>query len=95
MGIKFEEEVLALWLLNTLPESWEMFRVTLANVAPKGGVKVEYVKGLKNVKIKSSYYFNLSIRFLPPHVCWGSHHYSLLFLCFALESKEKGPSQYL
>ena len=44
MGINFEEDVLALWLLNTLPESWEMFRVTLANAAPKGGVTMEYVK---------------------------------------------------
>ena len=44
MGIHFEEEVLSLWVLNTHPESWEMFRVTLANTAPKGGVTMEYVK---------------------------------------------------
>ena len=53
MGINFEEEVLALWLLNTLPESWEMFRVTLANAAPKGGVTMEYVKsGILNEEMR-------------------------------------------
>ena len=43
MGMKFEE-VLGLWLLNTSPESWEIFGVSLINVAPKGGVTMEYVK---------------------------------------------------
>ena len=42
--MKFEEDVLGLWLLNTLPESWEMLRVSLTNAAPKGGVTMEYVK---------------------------------------------------
>nr|AAV88069.1 hypothetical retrotransposon [Ipomoea batatas] len=44
MGIKFEDEVLGLWLLNTLPDSWETFRVSLTNSAPNGVVTMEYVK---------------------------------------------------
>jgi len=44
MGIKFEDEVLGLWLLNTLPDSWETFRVSLTNSAPNSAVTMEYVK---------------------------------------------------
>ena len=53
MGINFEEEVLSLWLLNTLPESWETFRVTLASAAPKGGMTMELVKsGILNEEMR-------------------------------------------
>ncbi|KAF2318352.1 hypothetical protein GH714_005737 [Hevea brasiliensis] len=45
MGIKFDDEVLGLWLLNTLPNSWEMFRVSLTNSAPNGVVSFEMAKG--------------------------------------------------
>ena len=38
MGISFEEEVRALLLLGSLPESWETLKVTLYNYAPKGAV---------------------------------------------------------
>ena len=44
MGVKFDDEILALWLLNTLPDSWQIFRVSLTNAAPKGKVTMEYVK---------------------------------------------------
>jgi hypothetical protein len=44
MGVKFDDKILALWFFNTLPDSWEMFRVSLTNVAPKGKVTMEYVK---------------------------------------------------
>jgi hypothetical protein len=44
MGVKFNDEILALWLLNTLLDSWETFRVSSINVAPKGNVTMEYVK---------------------------------------------------
>ena len=40
----FEKDVLGLWLLKTLSNSWEMFRVPLTNAAPKGSVTMEYVK---------------------------------------------------
>ncbi|XP_052875443.1 probable disease resistance protein At4g27220 [Gossypium arboreum] len=31
MGVKFDDEILGLWLLATLPDSWETFRVSLIN----------------------------------------------------------------
>ena len=45
MGIKFEDEVQGLWLLNTLPDSWETFRISLTNSAPNGVVTMQLVKG--------------------------------------------------
>ena len=33
MNIKFEEEVQGLWILGTLPDSWETFRTSLSNSA--------------------------------------------------------------
>jgi len=44
MGIKFDDEVLGLWLLNTLPESWETFRVSITNSSPDGVVSLENIK---------------------------------------------------
>jgi len=38
MGIKFEDKVQVLWLLNTLPDSWETFQVSITNCAPNGVV---------------------------------------------------------
>jgi len=45
MGIKFEGEVQGLWLPNTLPNSWETFRVSISNFAPNGMVTMQLVKG--------------------------------------------------
>ena len=45
MGIKFDDEVLGLWLLNTLPESWETFRISITNSAPNGIVTLQMAKG--------------------------------------------------
>ncbi|KAL6534427.1 hypothetical protein OROHE_013352 [Orobanche hederae] len=45
MGIKFEEEVQALWLLGTLPDTWETFRTSLSNSAPDGVISMELAKG--------------------------------------------------
>jgi len=44
MDIKFDDEVLGLWLLNTLPDSWETFRVSITNSSPDGVVSLENVK---------------------------------------------------
>lgn len=44
MGIKFDDEVQALWLLGTLPDSWETFRMSLCNSAPDGIVTMEIAK---------------------------------------------------
>ncbi|RDX67308.1 hypothetical protein CR513_53834, partial [Mucuna pruriens] len=45
MGIKFEDEILGLLLLNSLPESWETFKVFITNSAPNGVVFLQMVKG--------------------------------------------------
>lgn len=45
MCIKFDDEVLGLWLLNTLPDSWETFRVSITNSASDGVVSLQSVKG--------------------------------------------------
>ena len=44
MKISFEEEVQALWLLGTLPDSWETFRVSVTNSAPEGIVSMSLLK---------------------------------------------------
>ena len=30
VGVKFDYEILGLWLLNTLPDSWETFFMTIS-----------------------------------------------------------------
>ncbi|KAG8391719.1 hypothetical protein BUALT_Bualt01G0216400 [Buddleja alternifolia] len=44
MGVKFDDEVQALWLLNTLPDSWETFRVSLISSAENGVVSMQLAK---------------------------------------------------
>ena len=44
MGIKFDDEVLRLWLLNTLLESWEVFRVSITNSTSNGVVSFQMAK---------------------------------------------------
>ncbi|KAJ0804413.1 putative RNA-directed DNA polymerase [Helianthus annuus] len=44
MGIKFEDEVQGLWLLGTLPDSWETFRTSLSNSAANGIITMEMAK---------------------------------------------------
>ncbi|KAD4180550.1 hypothetical protein E3N88_29141 [Mikania micrantha] len=45
MGIKFEDEIQGLWLLGTLPDSWETFRTSLSNSAANGIITMELAKG--------------------------------------------------
>ncbi|RDX61371.1 hypothetical protein CR513_60407, partial [Mucuna pruriens] len=45
MGIKFKDEILGLLLLNSLPESWETFKVSITNSTPNGVVSLQMVKG--------------------------------------------------
>ncbi|GKA54879.1 putative RNA-directed DNA polymerase [Tanacetum coccineum] len=47
MGIKFEDEIQGLWLLGTLPDTWETFRTSLSNSAPDGVITMELAKGMK------------------------------------------------
>ena len=44
MGISFEDEVRALLLLGSLPDTWETLKVTLCNSAPNGVVTWNLVK---------------------------------------------------
>ena len=44
MNIKFEEEVQGLWLLGTLPDSWETFRTSLSNSTLNGTMNMNLVK---------------------------------------------------
>ncbi|RDX84565.1 hypothetical protein CR513_34368, partial [Mucuna pruriens] len=45
MGIKFEDEILGLLLLNSLPESWETFKISITNSTPNGVFSLQMVKG--------------------------------------------------
>ncbi|CAH1444283.1 unnamed protein product [Lactuca virosa] len=45
MGIKFEDELQGLWLLGTLPDSWEIFGTSFSNSAPDGIITMELAKG--------------------------------------------------
>ncbi|KAD6119895.1 hypothetical protein E3N88_11166 [Mikania micrantha] len=45
MGIKFEDEIQGLWLLGTLPDSWETFRTSLSNSTANGIITMELAKG--------------------------------------------------
>ncbi|RDY02493.1 hypothetical protein CR513_14051, partial [Mucuna pruriens] len=44
MGLKFEDEILRLLLLNSLPEFWETFKVFIKNSTPNGVVSLQTAK---------------------------------------------------
>ncbi|KAK9028638.1 hypothetical protein V6N11_025790 [Hibiscus sabdariffa] len=44
MGVKFDDKILGLWLLVTLPDSWEIFRVSLINSTPRGIITLDLAK---------------------------------------------------
>ncbi|KAK8976345.1 hypothetical protein V6N11_074220 [Hibiscus sabdariffa] len=44
MGFKFDDQILGLWLLPTLSDSWETFRVSLINFAPKCIITLDLAK---------------------------------------------------
>ncbi|GKV10172.1 hypothetical protein SLEP1_g21576 [Rubroshorea leprosula] len=49
----FSFESIGLWLLNTLPNSWETFRVSWTNAAPNGAMTMEYAKtGVLNEEVR-------------------------------------------
>ena len=51
--MNFDDEIQGLWLLNTLPNSWETLRVSLTNSATGGKVTMEYAKsGVLNEKVR-------------------------------------------
>ncbi|KAK9050656.1 hypothetical protein SSX86_030374 [Deinandra increscens subsp. villosa] len=44
MGVEIDDEVQALWLLGTLPDSWEAVRTSLLNARSDGVISVELAK---------------------------------------------------
>ncbi|GMI83398.1 hypothetical protein HRI_002009100 [Hibiscus trionum] len=53
MGVKFDDEILRLWLLVTLPDSWETFRVSLINFAPQRIITLDLAKsGVLNEEVR-------------------------------------------
>ena len=44
IGINFDNEILTLMVLASLPESWETLKISLTNSAPNGVVNMEFVK---------------------------------------------------
>ncbi|KAH0686763.1 hypothetical protein KY284_017316 [Solanum tuberosum] len=53
MNVKFDEEIQGLWLLNTLPDSFETLRVSLTNSAPSGVMTMKYAKsGVLNEEMR-------------------------------------------
>ena len=53
MGVNFDDEIQGLWLLNTVPDSWETLRVSLTNSATGGKMTMEYAKsGVLNEEVR-------------------------------------------
>ena len=44
IGINFDDDVLGLFLLITLPDSWETFQVSMISAAPNGVVPLQMAK---------------------------------------------------
>ena len=44
MNVRFDDEVLGLWFLGTLPDSWETFRTTLSNAISDGVIIMRLAK---------------------------------------------------
>ena len=44
MGINFDEEIQGLFLLGSLPDSWEIIRTSLSNSAPDGVISMDLAK---------------------------------------------------
>ncbi|KAG6424239.1 hypothetical protein SASPL_114654 [Salvia splendens] len=53
MGVTLDDEIVGLWLLATLPDSWETLRISLINSAPNGIVTLEIAKnGVLNEEVR-------------------------------------------
>ena len=44
IGVKLDDEVFALLVLASLPQSWETLKISITNTAPNGIVNIELVK---------------------------------------------------
>ncbi|KAH7576295.1 hypothetical protein JRO89_XS01G0029100 [Xanthoceras sorbifolium] len=53
MGINFDDEVLFLMVLASLPESYETLKISITNTVPNGSVNIELVKsGILNEEMR-------------------------------------------
>ncbi|KAK9005531.1 hypothetical protein V6N11_042959 [Hibiscus sabdariffa] len=53
ISVKFDDAILELWLLATLPDPWETFRVSLINSAPQGIITLDLAKsGVLNEEVR-------------------------------------------
>ena len=53
MDINFDNETLALLVLASLPESWEILKISITNSAPNSVVNMKFVKsGVLNEKMR-------------------------------------------
>ena len=79
MSIKIDDEVLGLYLLGSLPDSWETFRTTHCNSVPGGKMTMTYAReGVLNEEVWRN---NNS-----------SSQSDMLFIAEKGRSKNKGPS---
>ncbi|KAK8537987.1 hypothetical protein V6N12_044126 [Hibiscus sabdariffa] len=85
MGVKFNDEILGLWLLATLPDSWETFRVSLINSVPQGG---ETEKKMTRVETKAEASQDRDIRILSVIIVVRKGH--IKKYCFKLKRENKG-----
>lgn len=44
MNLSFDDEIVGLWLLRTLPDSWENFKMILSSSAPDGIISMSAAK---------------------------------------------------
>ena len=53
MNIKFDDEIQALWLIGTLPDSWDNYRMTVSNTAPNGIITFDLAaNGIVNEELR-------------------------------------------
>ncbi|GJR95922.1 hypothetical protein Tco_0268096 [Tanacetum coccineum] len=78
MGIKFEDEIQGLWLLGTLPDTWETFRTSLSNSAPDGVIIMELAKGsILNEETRKK-----SQVLLHSQMYWVTERWRFPFVCY-------------
>lgn len=59
VGIKFDDEILGIWLLNSLPDSWKKFRTSYTNNGPDDAMYLRYARDdilKEEVRLRKSNY---------------------------------------
>ncbi|RDX78424.1 hypothetical protein CR513_41307, partial [Mucuna pruriens] len=90
VGIKFEDEILGLLLLNSLSESWETFKVSITNSTLNGVVHVQMAKDREKSKKgreKNRSKFKSKYKNVKCHYCHKTGY--IHKHCFLWEKKNK------